>query len=84
MGPETFTNSRRSKIAKLIPMKRELKVLSFSSLAKIFKPMIAKLIPMKRELKEEASASGKAIGDGIAKLIPMKRELKAWLGMLPQ
>ncbi len=66
-------------IAKLIPMKRELKGIPGSSL--ILRLIIAKLIPMKRELKDFLMARKRRHGLLIAKLIPMKRELKA---VIPQ
>ncbi len=63
-------------IARLIPMKRELKVVTRAQEipAKIALE-IARLIPMKRELKDIKPALMGAAGI-IARLIPMKRELK--------
>ena len=61
-------------IAKPIPMKRELKLFSVSSMMSW--NFIAKPIPMKRELKLRSRACARSVGSDIAKPIPMKRELK--------
>ncbi len=63
-----------SLIARLIPMKRELKAV-FHVRTNLHES-IARLIPMKRELKARWYRSGWLSINVIARLIPMKRELK--------
>jgi len=63
------------RIARPIPMKRELKVTNKFGPLNICAQFIARPIPMKRELKGLPAKALRSCGR-IARPIPMKRELK--------
>ena len=69
-----FWGCSDSRIARRIPMKRELKGDRATS-GTFLERTIARRIPMKRELKDVAMAGG-GTASKIARRIPMKRELK--------
>ena len=62
------------RVAQLVPMKRELKVIQPSNRQRAW-PEVAQLVPMKRELKV-ADALTSVMDFVVAQLVPMKRELK--------